>query len=85
MKKTVFKINCQGMAAHQGSRSMTALLMQLMLVSQPPRILAFRESLHPPFHCLPPHSLERMELERSFLGTLPHHSSGKAIRSGKFT
>lgn len=49
MKKTVFKINCQGMAAHQCSRLMTALLMQLMLVSQPPRILAFRESLLPPF------------------------------------
>lgn len=71
------------MAAHQGNRSMTALLMQLMLVSQPPHISRIRESLHPPF--LPAtHSLERMEPRQTFWG-LCLTIAQEAIRSGKFS
>lgn len=57
MKNTVFKINGQGMATHQPCRSMTELLMQLVLVSQLRRILTFWESRHSAARAPPPFPL----------------------------
>lgn len=65
------------MATHQAGRLMTALLMQLILVSLRLCILKFRERDLPapgPLHLLaslPPLSGEGTGFERSFLVTLP--------------
>lgn len=60
---------------------MTALLMQLILVSQPPCVLTFWESCLPAARAPPPcplpstRGLEEMEFGRSVSATSPHCSS----------